>query len=172
MRAESFVDFVMWVKVSSLCTAINVHIISLFNKSTLLMVANCFSIALKEVGSVSEATYHYSPIVCVVHRCHSCMVVGENHHSMPETSWRLSCCQGFLWLRYSEMLQGCVVFILFWRWCQGHATTVFCKISVRRSKYCLKFSITWGRLNISRWLLHLCTIIEAFLKNSLRFSKV
>ena len=38
----------------------NVHVISLFNKSTLLMVANCFSIELKEVGSESEATYHYS----------------------------------------------------------------------------------------------------------------
>ena len=25
---------------------------------------------------------------------------------------------------------------------QGHPTTVFCKISVRRSKYCLEFSIT------------------------------
>ena len=25
---------------------------------------------------------------------------------------------------------------------QGHSTTVFCKISVRRSKYCLEFSIT------------------------------
>ena len=26
--------------------------------------------------------------------------------------------------------------------CQGHPTTVFCKISVRRSKYCLEFSVT------------------------------
>ena len=26
---------------------------------------------------------------------------------------------------------------------QGHPTTVFCKISVRRSKYCLEFFITW-----------------------------
>ena len=55
---------------------------------------------------------------------------------------------------------------------QGHPTTVCCKISVRRSKYCLKFSITWGRLKISRWLLHSCTIFEAFLTNSLRFSEV
>ena len=29
---------------------------------------------------------------------------------------------------------------------QGHPTTVFCKISVRRSKCYLEFSITWGRL--------------------------
>ena len=31
---------------------------------------------------------------------------------------------------------------------QGHPTTVFCKISVRRSKFCLEFSFTW--LKISR----------------------
>ena len=35
---------------------------------------------------------------------------------------------------------------------QGHPTTVFCKISVRRSKFCLEFSftsaVTWQ--NISR----------------------
>ena len=31
---------------------------------------------------------------------------------------------------------------------QGHPTTVFCKISVRRSKFCLEFSFTW--LEISR----------------------
>ena len=30
----------------------------------------------------------------------------------------------------------------------GHQTTVFCKISVRRSKFCLEFSFTW--LKISR----------------------
>ena len=35
---------------------------------------------------------------------------------------------------------------------QGHPKTVFCKISVRRSKYCVEFSIIWGRLKISRWL--------------------
>ena len=26
---------------------------------------------------------------------------------------------------------------------QGHPTTVFCKISVRRNKFCLEFSFTW-----------------------------
>ena len=31
---------------------------------------------------------------------------------------------------------------------QGHPTTVFCKMSVRRSKFCLEFSFTW--LKISR----------------------
>ena len=31
---------------------------------------------------------------------------------------------------------------------QGHSTTVFCKISVRRSKFRLEFSFTW--LKISR----------------------
>ena len=29
---------------------------------------------------------------------------------------------------------------------QGHPTTVFCEISVRRSKYCLEFSFAWGQL--------------------------
>ena len=41
--------------------------------------------------------------------------------------------------------------------------TVFCKISVRRSKYFLKYSITWERLKISRWLFHSCPIFEAYL---------
>ena len=54
----------------------------------------------------------------------------------------------------------------------GHPTTVFWEISVRRSKYCLEFSITWGRLKISRWPFHQCTIFEAYLLNSLRFSVV
>ena len=53
---------------------------------------------------------------------------------------------------------------------QGHPTTVFCKISVRRSKYRLKFSFTLGRLKISRWLFHSCTVFEAYLINPLRFS--
>ena len=55
---------------------------------------------------------------------------------------------------------------------RGHPTTVFCKISVRSSKYCLEFSITWGRLKISWRPLHSCTIFEAQLINSLRFSEV
>ena len=42
--------------------------------------------------------------------------------------------------------------------CQGHATTVFCEITVRRSKNCLEFSIAWGRLKIYRWPFHSCTI--------------
>ena len=48
---------------------------------------------------------------------------------------------------------------------QGHPTAVFCKISVRRSKY-LEY---WGRLQMSRWLLHWCTSFEAYLINSLPF---
>ena len=55
---------------------------------------------------------------------------------------------------------------------QGHPTMVSCKISVRRSKYCLEFSITWGRLKISKWSFHSCTIFEAYSINSLRFSEV
>ena len=34
---------------------------------------------------------------------------------------------------------------------QEHPTTVFSKIPVRRSKYCLEFPINWGRLKVSRW---------------------
>ena len=37
---------------------------------------------------------------------------------------------------------------------EGHPTTVFCKTSVQRNKYCLEFYITWGRLKISRWPFH------------------
>ena len=55
---------------------------------------------------------------------------------------------------------------------QGHPTTVFCKICVRRSKYCLEFSFAWGRLKISKWTIHLCSNFEAYLINSLRFSEV
>ena len=43
-------------------------------------------------------------------------------------------------------------------------------IFLRRSKYCLEFSITWGRLKISSWQFHSCLVFEAYLINSLRFS--
>ena len=46
-----------------------------------------------------------------------------------------------------------------------------CKISVRRSKHCLEFSIAWGPLQISRWPFHSCAIFESYLINSLRFSE-
>ena len=55
---------------------------------------------------------------------------------------------------------------------QGHPATVFCIISVRRSKHCLEFSFAWGRLKIYRWTFHSCTIFEAHLINSPRFSEV
>ena len=55
---------------------------------------------------------------------------------------------------------------------QGHLTTAFCKISVGKSKYCLEFSTAWERLRNSRWPFHSCTIFEAYLINSLRFSDV
>ena len=48
---------------------------------------------------------------------------------------------------------------------QGHPTTVFCEISVRRSKNCLELSTAWGRLKISRWPFHSRTIFEAYLIN-------
>ena len=52
---------------------------------------------------------------------------------------------------------------------QGHPTTVFCKICVRRSKYYLEFSITWGRLKSSRWPFHLCRIFKAYLITEIPF---
>jgi len=50
---------------------------------------------------------------------------------------------------------------------QGHPATVFCKISVRRNKYCQKFSISWGRPKTSGWTLHSRTNFKAYLINSL-----
>ena len=47
---------------------------------------------------------------------------------------------------------------------QGHPTTVFCKICLRRSKYCLEFSFAWGRLKNYRWTFYsICTIFKAYL---------
>ena len=54
---------------------------------------------------------------------------------------------------------------------QGHPTTVCCKISVRRNKYCLEFSIAWERFKNSRWLFHSCAIFEAYVIISQRFSE-
>ena len=48
--------------------------------------------------------------------------------------------------------------------CQGYPTTVFCELSVRRSKYCLEFS-SWGLLEISGWPFHSGTIFEAYFIN-------
>ena len=45
----------------------------------------------------------------------------------------------------------------------GAPKTVFCKISVRGSKYRLEFSIAWQRLNIYRLAFHSGTIFEALL---------
>ena len=44
---------------------------------------------------------------------------------------------------------------------KGHPTTVFCKTSVQRNKYCLESSISWGRLKISRWPFHSLTIFPS-----------
>ena len=54
----------------------------------------------------------------------------------------------------------------------GHPITVFCKISARRSKYCLEFSIAWIRLKNPTWPFPSCTVFEAYLINSLRFCEV
>ena len=55
---------------------------------------------------------------------------------------------------------------------QRYPMTVFCKMSVLRSKYCLKFYITWERLKLSRWLSHSCPSFEAYLIKSRLFSEV
>ena len=57
--------------------------------------------------------------------------------------------------------------LFFYSQVQGHPTTVFCKLSVLRSKYCLEFSIAWGRLKKFRWPFHSGTIFEVYLINSL-----
>ena len=49
---------------------------------------------------------------------------------------------------------------------KGTHPTDFCKKSVRRSKYCLEFLITWGRLN----LLDECSIQVQFSKLKLTYS--
>ena len=64
------------------------------------------------------------------------------------------------------------VLCLLLKYTQGYPMTVFCQISVRRGKNCLEFSIACGRIKISRWPFHSCTIFEAYLTNSLRFSQV
>ena len=66
---------------------------------------------------------------------------------------------------YSIMLKYC------WRGFRA-SNECFLKISVRRSKYCLEFSIAWGRLKISRWAFHLWTTFEDYLINSLWFSDI
>ena len=55
---------------------------------------------------------------------------------------------------------------------QRYPMTVFCKMSVLRSKYCLKFYITWERLKLSRWLSHSCPSFKAYLIKSRLFSEV
>ena len=55
---------------------------------------------------------------------------------------------------------------------QRHPMSVFCQISVWRSKNCLEFSIPWGGLTNSRWPFHSPTNFEAYRINSLRFSEV
>ena len=55
---------------------------------------------------------------------------------------------------------------------QVHPATVFCKISIRKSKHGLEFSVGLGRLKISRCPFHSCTIFEACLINLLRFSEL
>ena len=54
---------------------------------------------------------------------------------------------------------------------QGHPTTVFSKISVRTSKYCLEFSIAQTWLKISGWAFHSGTIFEAYLRTPYDFLK-
>ena len=67
-----------------------------------------------------------------------------SHTEQPNRStiqiWEVTCHQYGISLLVSQT--SIMIYIFY----QGHPTTVFCKISVRRSKYYLEFSITWGRL--------------------------
>ena len=57
---------------------------------------------------------------------------------------------------------------------QGHPTTAFCKISVRRSKNCPNVFIPCGKIIIFRWPFHSSTILfcGSLPNNFLRFSEV
>ena len=52
--------------------------------------------------------------------------------NVPFHVWKDAIFLVMFWLPSSSLLPN------------SHPTTVFCKISVRRTKYCLEFSITWG----------------------------
>ena len=99
----------------------------------------------------------FSVFYLVMKRCFSYLI----HNIKALEIWRIRLRGSILSIHSSLILYS-----------QGHPTTVFCKISLRRSKYCLEFSITWGRLKISRWPFHSCTIFEAHLINPPRFSEV
>ena len=57
-------------------------------------------------------------------------------------------------------------------WCSIGAAMQLNKGKKNLCRNGLKFSIAWGGLKISRWPLHSFKIFEAYLINSLRFSKV
>ena len=63
-----------------------------------------------------------------------------------------------------------VVFFYNRKWKTGAPKDFFCKISVRRNKCWLEFSITWGQLKISRWSFHSCTYNLRSLCNKFRTS--
>ena len=61
-------------------------------------------------------------------------------------------------LFFSALIRHLFVLIGYGR--QEHPTTVFCKISVRRRKYCPEFSISWERQKIYRWPFYSCAILK------------
>ena len=62
------------------------------------------------------------------------------HKNVNRTSWKSKARKC---TKKSAAIRPIVVFLFF----SGHPTTVFCKISVRRSKFCLEFSFTWQKIS-------------------------
>ena len=84
------------------------------------------------------------------------------------------------WMLYSffyqsfSLVRGVVLELWNWDWHQSSGAPNDCflwNICSEKQK-CLEFSIAWGRLKISRWTFHSCTIFEAYLINSLPFLKL
>ena len=82
--------------------------------------------------------------VCV---CRMLETVKELIYSFTAPLW-IVCEKAMLAGNNSKMRHWGFSFIP--RFIQGYPTTVFCKISVRRSKYCLEFSIAWDTNVISQ----------------------
>ena len=94
-------------------------------------------------------------VVVRVFRCYQCFLMPSSHYVWNDHVNRLSIkTTSVRALRSSVLCNQANVSKHSLTKHQGHPTTVFRKIFVRRSKYCLTFSITWGWLVISRWPFH------------------
>ena len=90
-------------------------------------------------------------VVVRVFRCYQSFLMPSSHYARNDHINRLSIKTNHI---SSRCVLPCFVTRQMFQNTVGHPTTVFRKISVRRSKYCLEFSITWGWLVISRWPFH------------------